>query len=150
MRTSWLIGVDGKNFAKSIINLLNKNEQINVIQDQIGCITTTISLAKVCWDILKMSSSLSMNIPTIMHWSNAGVASWYDVAENINELSFDLGITNKRATINPISSSEFKTLAKRPTFSLLDCRSSQDFLGYKPLHWRIALREVISHKNFNF
>ena len=100
LRTSWLIGVDGKNFAKIIINLINKNEQINVMQDQIGCITTTISLAKVCWDIVKINSSLTKDIPTIIHWSDAGVASWYDFAENLNKISFELGITNKRAKIN--------------------------------------------------
>ena len=150
LRTSWLIGKDGKNFAKSIINLIKNNDQINVVQDQIGCLTTTISLAKVCWDILKKNSSIINNkdILPILHWTDGGVASWYDIAENINELSFNLGITNKKALINPINSTEYKTKAKRPKFSLLDCKSTQEFLGYKPLHWTRSLNEVISDINF--
>ena len=150
LRTSWLIGIEGKNFAKSIINLINKNEPINVIQDQIGCITTTISLAEACWDILKINSSINQNGTSILHWTDAGVASWYDVAEYINDISFELGITKKKAIINPIYASEYKALAKRPKFSLLDCKSTQEFLGRKPLHWRNALKKVISDNNFNF
>ncbi len=147
LRTSWIIGKSGKNFANTIINLINKRDEINVIEDQVGCMTSTLSLAKVCWDILKKDMLRHKKGTTIFHWTEGGKASWYDIATTINNLSFQIGLTNKKAIINPISTSEFKTLAKRPSYSVLDCETTQNLLGYKPLHWSKSLEKILKDKD---
>ena len=79
-----------------------------------------------------------------MHWSDFGVASWYDFAFSIGELGLHFGLLDKMAEVIPIKSSEFPTLAKRPNFSLLDISSSTSLLDLRPLHWRKELFTILS------
>lgn len=130
--------------------LVNKNEPINALQDLIECSSMTISLAKVYWDTQKFNSSINQNSSSILHWTDAGDAILYSVAEYINDISFELGITKKKAMLNTIYSSKYKVLARRLKISLIDSKSIQEFLGSKPLHWRNSPKKNISDNNFNF
>ena len=120
------MGPLGNNFALTMLDLMNKKENLKIIFDQIGAPTTTISLARVCWEIV---SKLQNNepIPNIMHWSDAGVSSWYDIAIAIREISLDLNLLDQFCNIEPILSSEYNTIAKRPYNSLLDCKSLNNY-----------------------
>ena len=80
----------------------------------------------------------------VLHWSDAGAASWYDFAVAIGELAQASGHVERAATVLPISSADYPTPAQRPAYSLLDCSSSRELLGLMPKHWRQALREVIA------
>ena len=75
----------------------------------------------------------------ILHWCDNGIASWYDIAIAIGEISAKNGLVNCPAFINPIKSENYPSKAKRPSFSLLDCASSRDFLGLKGEYWRQSL-----------
>ena len=77
------------------------------------------------------------------HWSDAGVASWYDFAVAIGELAVARGLIAKAAEVLPISASEYPTPAQRPAYSLLACGATRLQLQLHPQHWRCALKEVI-------
>jgi dTDP-4-dehydrorhamnose reductase len=112
---------------------------IKVVSDQVGCPTSIFSLSKVCWEILYL------NTPSIMHWSDAGCASWYDFAFLIGEISRDLGLIQNKSFIEPIKSHQLKTKALRPYYSLLDCYETYEILGYKANNWQIELQKVVEY-----
>ena len=110
IRTSWLYSSYGKNFVKTMIDLMKKNNSVNVINDQIGSPTYAFDLAKVILKII-------MNYKTesgLFHYSNKGEISWFEFARLIRELY------NLDCEIIAVSSKEFKTFAKRPQYSVLN------------------------------
>ena len=110
IRTSWLYSQFANNFMKTMIKLANERDSLSVVSDQIGTPTHGVDLAKV---IVKVILSQSKNYG-IYHYSNEGVASWYDFAKKIFELN------NIKIDLKPISTSEFPTPAQRPQYSVLD------------------------------
>ncbi|MDC0382469.1 dTDP-4-dehydrorhamnose reductase [Flavobacteriaceae bacterium] len=110
IRTSWLYSSFGKNFVKTMIDLMKKNFLVKVVNDQIGSPTYANDLAKVIIKIIMNSKNKS----GLFHYSNEGEISWFEFAISIRELyKLDCEIIG-------VSSDEFKTLAKRPKYSLLD------------------------------
>ena len=79
----------------------------------------------------------------MLHWSDAGAASWYDVAIAVGELAQELGLLEQPAVVNLRTTAEYPQPAQRPSYSLLDCTASRVALGLEPLHWREALAEVL-------
>ena len=143
IRTSWVMGPVGKNFAKTILELLKNKDEIKVVSDQIGAPTTTFSLAEYCWKIICLSKENGY-IPNILHYTNSGVASWYDIAVAIKEIGLELGLLNNDVTILPIKTIDYPTPATRPPYSVLDCSSSYNFLNLKSsIHWRSALKKIL-------
>mgnify|MGYP005988787453 CR=1 FL=1 len=140
IRTSWVYSNFGNNFVKTMLRLMSEKEELGVVADQIGCPTYAKTLATFLWILAEKDS-----IELIYHWSDAGVASWYDFAQAIQEVSVELGLLNKQIPINPIPSSAYPTPAERPVFSLLNCSLSTDTL--KPIHWRKQLKNCL--QNFN-
>ena len=146
LRTSWLIGSVGRNFALTILKLHKEQENISVVCDQIGSPTSTSSLARASWKLIQLKESASINNiqrPNIYHYSDAGIASWYDLAIAIGEISEELGLIKKAAKVIPIPSSCYPTKALRPNFSVLDCSLTYKLLGLEPLHWRSSLYELL-------
>ncbi len=152
LRTSWLMGSIGNNFALTILNLLKEGKDISVIYDQIGSPTTTDSLATACWAIIKSKEVLdffSYKKP-IMHWADAGIASWYDIAVSIQDLALELNLLKENETryIKPIKAKEYKrSLAKRPYYSVLDCDETCRILNLKRKHWRINIKNLLRKVN---
>ena len=110
IRTSWLYSSFGKNFVKTMIDLMKKNNSVKVVNDQIGSPTYAYDLAKVIIKIIMNSENKS----GLFHYSNEGEISWFEFARSIRELY------NLDCEIIGVSSKEFKTLAKRPKYSLLN------------------------------
>ena len=110
IRTSWLYSSFGKNFVKTMIELMKKNKSIRVVNDQIGSPT-------YAYDLTNLILKIIMNYKTesgLFHYSNEGEISWFEFARSIRELyKLDCEIIG-------VSSKEFKTLANRPKYSLLD------------------------------
>tara|TARA_Y100001968_G_scaffold316374_1_gene344130 strand:+ start:878 stop:1333 length:456 start_codon:yes stop_codon:yes gene_type:complete len=148
LRTSWLYNRDGNNFLNTILNLIRKrsndSKKICVVSDQIGCPTNTLDLSIACWKIINTPIE---KVPNIMHWSDAGVASWYDFAVEIGKLAFKAGFVNKVPRIVPIRSSEYKSKALRPNYSLLDYEELSEVISFRPNHWSESLNKVISKTN---
>jgi dTDP-4-dehydrorhamnose reductase len=110
IRTSWLYSSFGKNFVKTMINLMKNNNSVKVVNDQIGSPTYANDLAKVIIEIIMNSKNKS----GLFHYSNEGEISWFEFTKSIKELY------NLDCEIIGVSSKEFKTVAKRPKYSLLN------------------------------
>lgn len=143
LRTSWVMGPVGRNFALTMLRLHREREQISVVADQVGCPTSTLTLADACWRAIQRGSAKPGELGLIHHWSDAGAASWYDVAVAIGELGQDLGRLQRAAQVAPITTADYPTPAQRPSYSLLDCTATRQALDLEPLHWRLALRRVL-------
>ena len=82
-------------------------------------------------------------LPAVLQWSDAGAASWYDVAVAVGERGVELGLLEQMAQVNPITMADYPTPAQRPSYSLLDCLGSRKALDLPVLHWRQALRQLL-------
>ena len=138
IRTSWLMSKYGNNFAKKILNKFNDNLLLSVIADQIGCPTTASTLAEACWKTIELKSK-GIKMPNIMHYCNAGVASWYDIAIALEEIGRELNLINHSVKVLPISSKSYPSKAKRPPYSVLDTFETLDKLSLHPINWRKAI-----------
>ncbi|MCK7535044.1 MAG: dTDP-4-dehydrorhamnose reductase [Marinilabiliales bacterium] len=134
IRTSWLYSNHGKNFVQTIRKLAKERGRIRVVFDQVGSPTHACDLARA---ILEMLPRMKHGNPEIFHYANLGVASWFDFAHAIVDLSGLL------CTIEPIHTCEYPTPAKRPAFSVLNTsyfRKSQDI---EIPHWRDSLKRML-------
>lgn len=139
LRTSWVYGPVGQNFCRTMLRLHGEREQLGVVADQVGCPTSTVTLAAACWRAIGVGAEA----PRILHWSDAGAASWYDFAVAIGEIGVQVGLLERAATVQPLTTADYPTPATRPSYSLLDCTVSRTALGLEPLHWREALATVL-------
>ena len=90
---------------------------------------------------------MGTQLPKVLHWCDAGVASWFDVAICIGEIGYKLGLINKQAIVNPITSDKYNTLAKRPSFSVLDTNETIQALNLKPSYWRTSIFNLLQSKS---
>ena len=143
VRTSWVMGPVGRNFALTMLGLHRERgaagQALAVVADQVGGPTCTHTLAAACWRVLQTG----LEAP-VLHWSDAGAASWYDVAVAVGELGQELGLVDQPAAVRPITTAEYPTPAQRPGYSLLACNGSRALLGLEPTHWRTALRQLLA------
>ena len=137
IRTSWLYSEHGNNFMKTMIKLSNEREVLSVVDDQIGTPTYAKDLAKV---VLKIIETNSIKYG-LYHFSNEGVASWYDFAKAI----FDEN--QNEVKVKPIKTRSYPTPAKRPYFSVLDKEKIKENLEIEIPHWRDSLKKAISNLN---
>lgn len=107
IRISWVFGINGNNFVKTMIKLGQERKSINVINDQIGSPTYTYDLAKLIKVMIKSDKY------GIYHATNEGVCSWYEFALEIFKK------LNIKIDVNPVSSDEYNSVAKRPKNSRL-------------------------------
>jgi len=159
LRTSWVYGPMGKNFCLTMLRLhaakAAAGAPLGVVADQVGCPTATHTLAAACWRAIGADSAgAAANIaagndpaategPRILHWSDAGAASWYDFAVAIGKLGVAAGLLERAAVVHPLTTADYPTPAQRPSYSLLDCSSSRLALALDPVHWGAALAEVL-------
>jgi len=138
LRTAWVYGAAGKNFLHTMLRLMRERGAVRVVDDQIGCPTSTASLAEAIWAMASIPA-----VSGVHHWTDAGVASWYDFAVAIAEEAWAAGLLADAVAVTPIRSSEYLTAARRPAFSLLDWRDTARAIDLTPRHWRTCLREVL-------
>ena len=153
IRTSWLIGPVGKNFLLTILKSLNKKNNLNIVNDQFGSITSTYSLSEVIWRLIyknKIYSSKGLIFPKILHWCDEGILNWYELALAIRNYGLELELLNNPTQIIPISTKEYDFEAKRPLYSVLNCSATEKLLEIKKTYWRKSLfniMKLISDKN---
>jgi dTDP-4-dehydrorhamnose reductase len=138
LRTAWVYDSQGPNFLCTMLRLMREHGSVRVVADQIGCPTATRSLAEVIWSL-----AARPELGGIFHWSDAGVASWYDFAVAIAEEAASRGLLPGGVSVSPIATEEYPTPAKRPRFSVLDSSSTAAVLGFSQQHWRVGLRRVL-------
>ncbi|MEC4818530.1 MAG: dTDP-4-dehydrorhamnose reductase [Scytonema sp. PMC 1069.18] len=141
LRTAWVYGNFGKsNFVKTMLRLGAQREEIRVVTDQIGSPTWARDVAEA---IAQMIPHLTSDIVGIYHYTNSGVASWYDFAIAIFEEAQQLGLPLQIKRIVPITTAEYPTPALRPSYSVLSCAKISAVLQTYPPHWRQALRKML-------
>jgi len=142
IRTSWLYGVHGYNFVKTMLRLAREKELIQVVADQHGSPTSACDLAEAILNICRqIENRRAINWGTY-HYCGQGITTWHEFAETILELSRSKS-TIKAARIEPLSTAEYPTSATRPQFSALDCSRITHCFGIKPKPWRKSLKRVI-------
>ena len=142
IRTSWLYSVYGTNFVKTMRRLGKERNKLNVIYDQLGTPTNASDLAKTCLDILAFSKETNINAKgNVYHYSNEGVASWYDFAKAIMELG------KIDCEVIPIETKDYPTAAKRPHFSVLNKAKIKNDFEIKIPYWRDSLAGCILKLN---
>ena len=139
IRTSWLYSAYGNNFVKTMLRLGKERKELDVIFDQIGTPTNASDLAKTCLDILAYNKETNINAKgNVYHYSNEGVASWYDFATAI----MNLGKIN--CEVIPIETKDYPTAAKRPYFSVLNKTKIKNDFEIEIPYWRTSLARCIS------
>ncbi len=130
IRTSWVYSAHRHNFVRTMLSLMSERKELKVVADQAGTPTWARSLAEVVW-----KTALRPEINGTFHWSDSGIASWYDFACSISRIATNLGILSSPSTILPINTHEYPTPARRPYYSVLDKSNTSDALGIIPMHW---------------
>ena len=138
VRTAWVYAADGRNFVSTMLRLFRERPAVSVVCDQMGTPTSAASLARCVWRLLADDGPSA-----ILHYTDAGVASWYDFAVAIQEEAVALGLIDKAVSIRPIPTRQYPTPARRPPFSVLEKSGTFDRLQIEPDHWRVELRKVL-------
>ncbi len=137
VRTAWLYSAFGNNFVTTMLRLMTERETIGVVADQVGTPTWGRGLAEALWQMCCVQPK------GIYHWTDAGVASWYDFAVAIQEEGLGCGLLTREIPVLPINTVAYPTPAKRPAYSVLDKTETWAVLGMTPPHWRVALRRML-------
>ena len=140
IRTSWVYGIYGHNFVKTMLRLGKERPSLNVVFDQIGTPTNARDLAKAVLKITQKIHNQEVSpeiLRGVFHYSNEGVTSWYDFTKAIFE------IREIDCQVNPIESSQYPTPAARPPFSVLNKQKIRDVFGIEIPHWRDSLKTVL-------
>jgi dTDP-4-dehydrorhamnose reductase len=138
IRTAWVYAAEGANFVRTMLRLMAAKGSVRVVADQVGTPTSADSLANVIWAVAGRPE-----MSGLYHWSDLGVASWYDFAVAIAEESAALGILPAEVRVDPIATEEYPTPARRPSYSVLDKRSLLTQVSIPARHWRSSLRLVL-------
>jgi dTDP-4-dehydrorhamnose reductase len=137
VRTAWVYAPSGKNFVATMLRLMREKGGVRVVSDQVGTPTNARGLAECCWRLIERRAA------GLWHWTDAGVASWYDFAVAIAESAVERGLLKSPPTVEPIRTVDFPTPARRPGFSVLDKTSTWAMLGLRAPHWRLPLKVAI-------
>jgi dTDP-4-dehydrorhamnose reductase len=138
LRTAWVYSAHRRNFVLSMLKLMRERESLRVVCDQVGTPTWARSLADALWTMADMPEMRGIH-----HWTDAGVASWYDFAVAIQEEALAAQRLMREVPVIPITTVEYPTAAVRPPFSVLDKSGTWGALGRAPHHWRVNLRHML-------
>ena len=142
LRTAWLYGVHGNNFVKTMLRLGKEQELLRVVADQYGCPTFAGDLADAILNIAARICGADNITWGTYHYCSKGKTTWHGFTEKIFELARRL-IPLKVKKVEPITTQEYPTPAKRPADSALDCSMINDRLGISPRAWEDSLEKMI-------
>jgi dTDP-4-dehydrorhamnose reductase len=137
VRTAWVYSAVGSNFLRTMLRLMAERSRLTVVADQVGTPTYAGALAAAIWSLAAAGAQ------GVHHYTDAGVASWYDFAVAIAEEAGAAGILAAQPQIVPIPTADYPTPARRPAFSVLDKGSAWALLGGPAPHWRTNLRRCL-------
>jgi dTDP-4-dehydrorhamnose reductase len=129
IRTSWVYSRHGNNFVKTMLRLLQEKERIGVVNDQFGCPTYAIDLARAIVEICTQKDAPG----GIYHYSNSGPISWFTFASAIAKK------INSQCLVEPIATSQYPTPAQRPKWSVLSNAKINKTFGLQHLNWENSL-----------
>ena len=138
LRTAWVYAAHGRNFVLRMLGLMREREVVTVVCDQIGTPTWARSLARAVWAAADRPAATG-----ILHWTDAGVAAWYDFAVAIGEEARALGLLKWPSAVRPVRTGDYAAAARRPAYAVLDTALARQALGIEPVHWRENLRLML-------
>jgi len=138
LRTAWVYAAKGRNFVLTMLRLMREKEQVSVVCDQIGTPTWATSIAAAIWGLIEAQAAGG-----VYHWTDLGVASWYDFAVAIQDEALARGLLHRAVPVAPIPSNAYPTRAQRPTFSVLDTGSTRALVKVPARYWRHNLRTML-------
>ncbi len=137
VRTAWVYAAQGRNFVLTMLKLMRERPELRVVADQIGTPTHAASLARALWRLAGARAA------GIYHYTDAGIASWYDFAVAIAEEAHALQLIPNLPRITPIATHDYPTPARRPAYGVLDTSATWATLGHPAAHWRVELRAML-------
>ncbi|KXI27235.1 dTDP-4-dehydrorhamnose reductase [Paraglaciecola hydrolytica] len=138
VRTAWVYSVHGNNFVKTMLRFMAEKPQLGIVYDQVGTPTWAAGLARWLWAVAAQPA-----VSGVFHWTDAGVASWYDFAMAIQELGLEKGLLTEKIPVRPIPCSAYPTPAKRPSFSVIDKTTAEASVNMQTIHWRTQLANML-------
>jgi dTDP-4-dehydrorhamnose reductase len=138
LRTAWVYAAVGRNFVLTMMRLMREKEQVSVVCDQIGTPTWAAGIAAAIWGLIDVDAPGG-----VYHWTDLGVASWYDFAVAVQEEALARGLLSRAVPITPILSAAYPTRARRPALSVLDTAATRDLIKVPSRHWRHNLRIML-------
>jgi dTDP-4-dehydrorhamnose reductase len=142
LRTAWLYGVDGRNFVKTMLRLGRERKTVRVVADQHGSPTCADDLAAAIFDILRRIPRKN-NIPWgTYHYNGQGVTTWYEFADTIFDYARRCG-QMRLQHVEPITTAEYPTPARRPPYSVLDCAQIGASFDIAPTPWQQSLKQTV-------
>lgn len=145
-RTAWLYGYDGKNFVYTMLKLMESKQELSVVSDQKGTPTFAGDLANC---VIKTITSKNQIPCGIYHCTDLGEITWYDFACEIYKQGKATGKLSGECKINPCSTDEFPTKAKRPAYSVLSKEKIQQALGIALPMWNESLNVFMNSPLFS-
>lgn len=157
IRTSWVFSGEGKSFVNSMLRMAASKPEpeakakakaeatLRIVADQIGAPTPAIELAKVIWQLAQHTSADNCSWGTY-HFSGQPFVSWYEFAEVIFAEAYRLGVVGRCPQLIPISTEDFRALARRPSNSRLDSCKIEMAFGIKAADWRSELTKLLETK----
>lgn len=143
LRTAWVYGVHGRNFVKTMLQLVRTRPELRVVADQYGCPTAAGDIADAIWTIVARIQTMGAAFPWgTYHYCGAGQTTWHGFAEAIVDLAAPT--LPHPVTVTPITTADYPTPAKRPANSVLDCNRIAAALAIRPRAWREALAQVMA------
>ncbi len=137
LRTSWVYASAGRNFVLTMLRLMREKDKLSVVADQIGSPTWATGIARAIWGLIDANAPAGL-----YHWTDLGVASWYDFAVAIQEEALARGLLERAIPITPIATADYPTKAVRPRFSVLDTSATRALIA-GAAHWRENLRHML-------
>lgn len=135
VRTSWLFGYPGRNFVDTMLRLMGEKNELKVVSDQVGRPTYCQDLAEAALDLLDEEG--------LFHFANGFETSWYEFAKEIHRQAAELGFPLTIKKIETITTKEYPTPAKRPSYSTLSTKKIEGHLGRAPRVWQEALNDYL-------
>ena len=140
LRTSWVYGVHGKNFLKTVLRQANERDELTMVADQFGCPTATADIAEA---IVLLAPHLvaDANVSGIYHFAGTGRTSWHGFATEI--VARQSPFTGRNPRIVAITTADYPTAARRPKNSTLDCARFQMIFGHSARPWQERVAETV-------
>ena len=142
LRTAWVYAAAGRNFLLTMLRLMREKGAVRVVADQIGTPTRAANLANAMWQVAHRPG-----LRGVLHFTDAGVASWFDVAVCIGETLRAADRIGDDVAITPVDTVRFPRPAPRPRCAVLDKHATWERLGWTPPHWRAGViastREIL-------
>ena len=153
LRVSWVFGLHGNNFVKSILRLAREREQLNIVADQLGCPTSTVNISQVILQMIPQICQPDFKKFGTYHYCDAPETTWFGFASAIVEQANTL-LTNKPTQlaikqIIPIMTHEYPTPAKRPVNSRMDTSLLTKTFGINQAQWRPELDKLMQELLLN-